>query len=556
MLENVSELPKEEVKKRDLPSRPRLTSRETKGLAGASEAVRKYSRFHCPEGLSMKRFLWTIGLTLSSALAVQAQSSTGPAAALGLPRAAATLGLPMPARELPGSILPVHAELASPLLPPGAPSAPRPASPYNLTTQDARPMPVVPGIDEGKKSSLPAPMLTPGNVVVPGNPAISSEVIYPPVAMESPLVGVDVSEGTPGFMGGKRFTTSVESLLWWSKGFSIPPLVTTGPAASNGAIGAPGVAVLFGNNNSSPNLQTGIRTGFEFWCGPCSNWGMDGHLFMLFQRGDSTGFASRPGGNPLLARPFRDLNNNVSSAELVSFPGVFSGGIAIGNSTALWGGDINARRRFLQGSGSHLDGLIGYRFVSLHESLQIQERAAQIGTVDPTLPLSGVAFDRFSTSNQFNGAQIGTDMGITRGRWSFDLRSTIAFGVTSATLDISGAQNVINADGSSSVSQGGLYALNSNIGRYYQPGFAVVPEATFTIGYNVTDRCRLTMGYNILYWSSVLRPGAQIDQSLDINRIPNFTASNNTLTVARPYAPLVGQGFVAQGLNFGLSYNW
>ena len=105
---------------------------------------------------------------------------------------------------------------------------------------------------------------------------------------------------------------------------------------------------------------------------------------------------------------------------------------------------------------------------------------------------------------------------------------------------------------------GGLYALNSNIGHYKHSNFAVVPEFGLNVGYDVTSHMRAFVGYNFLYWSSVARPGKQIDRTLDENRIPNFTINRTvaTATETRPIGKVESESFWVQGINFGLLFKW
>ena len=84
---------------------------------------------------------------------------------------------------------------------------------------------------------------------------------------------------------------------------------------------------------------------------------------------------------------------------------------------------------FGKGIIRYIDGLIGYRFLELTDSLTISESSSRLTPVAPnpadpsSLIVSGAAFDRFRTVNQFNGGQFGTAMGCRGGRWVFDVRA-------------------------------------------------------------------------------------------------------------------------------------
>ena len=56
----------------------------------------------------------------------------------------------------------------------------------------------------------------------------------------------------------------------------------------------------------------------------------------------------------------------------------------------------------------------------------------------------------------------------------------------------------------------GVFAQPANEGRSSATRFAVVPQLQVKLGYDVTSWLRLTVGYDLLYNSEVIRPGDQI----------------------------------------------
>ena len=61
-----------------------------------------------------------------------------------------------------------------------------------------------------------------------------------------------------------------------------------------------------------------------------------------------------------------------------------------------------------------------------------------------------------------------------------------------------------------------MFAQPTNIGHYSRNVFAVVPEVGLSVGFEVTAWLRLSLGYNFLYWSDVVRPGEQIDRVIGV----------------------------------------
>ena len=87
-------------------------------------------------------------------------------------------------------------------------------------------------------------------------------------------------------------------------------------------------------------------------------------------------------------------------------------------------------------------------------------------------------------------------------------------------------------------------------------GGAVVPEVDFSVGYQLFRWARLSVGYNFLYCSSVLRPGDQLDRTVSPTLLPSHPAFNPASTAANPAPLFKSTDFWAQGLNFGLSVSF
>ena len=156
----------------------------------------------------------------------------------------------------------------------------------------------------------------------------------------------------------------------------------------------------------------------------------------------------------------------------------------------------------------------GYRDLKLNDSLMISENLS-------TVPAPGTfnLQDSFQTQNEFNGVELGMLLQTRRGRWTMDWVSRFRWVSTNAS-SIIGGQTIIN-DGRGTVTYpGGLLAQTSNIGTYNTNDFAVVPELGVNLGFDLTPRFRVLVGYTMIYWSRVLRAGDQIDREINPNLIP------------------------------------
>jgi hypothetical protein len=364
-----------------------------------------------------------------------------------------------------------------------------------------------------------------------------------------------------------RSWVSAELLLWWTRSTQVPPLVTTSSPQFNGIVGQGDTRVLLGGGSFGDPFHAGGRIGFGHWFDDCEYYGIDAHIFWVAPT--TASFTATDPPYQLLARPFFNVNPTLAapfafgqSAEVVAGPGVADGSVTATLKTAVWGADINYRQNLITTSLGRLDLLVGYRYFDLSDNLTITEEFNRIPGSNLSIGVPaqmGVVTDQFKTQNQFNGGQIGLVETIERGRWSLDARTSIAFGSVYQTAEVNGGQALVFPNGGVQTTQGGLLAVpGANIGRYSQDKFAVLPEITLNLGYNITPRLKVFVGYNFMYLSSALRPGGVIDPYIDAARVPNLlpAGSGSPISPARPYPMMNTSGFFIQGINFGLTYKW
>jgi hypothetical protein len=355
-----------------------------------------------------------------------------------------------------------------------------------------------------------------------------------------------------------RFYARAEYLMWWLKGEHLPPLLTTGPnepSGLNGFLGMPGTVVLFGGNDESGGLRSGARLTAGAWCDDECDMGVEASGFFLGQR--SFRFTGNSSQFPVLARPFFNANTGMEFAQEATSPGLSTGSVSIGGPSSLWGAEIDLRCNLCETCNSRLDFLAGPRYLQLDEGLQIHESLLGEAGAGQFAGSHIDVLDNFNTRNEFYGAQAGLDYNLTRGPWSLDLVGKLALGDTHEVVNIQGAQRIVSPTGAVSVFNGGLLALPSNSGQFTRDRFAAVPEVGVNLGWQATDWCRLIVGYNFLYWSSVARPGDQIDRVLDITQIPNFEPPGTPPAgLGRPVAIVKGTDFWAQGVTFGVELRY
>jgi hypothetical protein len=353
---------------------------------------------------------------------------------------------------------------------------------------------------------------------------------------------------------GNRYYLTADYLLWWIKRSDTPPLVTRGSAGDPipGALGLPGTSVLFGGSSVENNPFSGGRLTGGYWFG-------DGHLlgielggFFLGQQGEN--FSATSFGNPILTRPFINAATGTETTELVAGPGVLAGNVNVHTQSKLWGYEANLRSNLFCGQicgvDYFMDGILGFRALGLDESLSVNE---QLGVLGGTSVGQQFAInDSFSVQNRFYGGQIGFLSEFRKGRWVLDMNTKVALGPTQEMVRINGSTAITPLGGATQNFAGGLLALPSNIGRFSRDEFTWVPEMGLSVGYQCTDHFRLYVGYNVLYWSSVVRPGNQIDRVVNTNLLPPAVGGGP----ARPGFAFNPSEFWAQGVTFGLEFKY
>ena len=395
---------------------------------------------------------------------------------------------------------------------------------------------------------LPAPAPAPLAII---EPALPGPPPLAPTAAPPPPLFTDAA--LDGFAA--RWWVGADYLLWWTKGDRLPPLITSGAPNDPvpGALGQPGTQTLFGGDYDS-GVRSGIRLRGGYWFTPDQTFGIDATFFFL--GGQSASFNDASNGDPVLARPFFNVNTGLEDAFLVAYPGHQTGEISAALSTRLWGADLDLRGMLFRGASYQVNLLGGFRFLALHDSLGMQENDTVYAPLNTTPLYWTTTTDRFHTSNQFYGGQLGADMMWCRGRFFIDVLGKVALGVSVENAGIDGWASYTTPQGQNGTLAAGQLALPSNIGRYGQDSFAVVPEFGINFGYALTRHIRLTFGYSFLYWSNVMRAGDQIDSGLNPTELTALTGRSLLSGPARPSFPFQTTDFWAQGLNFGLQFRY
>ncbi len=416
-----------------------------------------------------------------------------------------------------------------------------------------------------RRPALRGPMLASMPNFQPVPPPVSPPAPAPAVqagnwSQLQPITPPPFQPGGPVVDGGfggppppSHFYVRGEYLLWWAKQDHVPVLVTTGSVQSDGSagiLGRPDTVPLFGGALDR-GAQSGARFTAGYWLGDCNSNAIEFSGFFL---GQSTArFDANSSQFPVIARPFFDVNSGQEFVEQVSFPGRVIGDVRIESPSQLWGVEANWKCKMCCGCDYQVNALAGVRYLNLRESLTIVENLMFQEGAGALAGGQNVNVDSFSTRNEFYGGQVGVEGRLYRGRWSLDGRAKLAVGETHQTLDIAGGQSFTNVNTPIDTRPGGLLTTSSNIGTFSRDRFTVVPEVGINVGYALTPNLRASVGYNFLYWSSVARPGDQIDRNIDSQLVPNFNSPARPLTgLNRPAVLFKDSDYWAQGLTFSV----
>jgi hypothetical protein len=385
-----------------------------------------------------------------------------------------------------------------------------------------------------------------------------------------------------------NFWVRTEYLLWRIKDQPLPvPLITAGSAANFGVVGASDTVVLYGDTNQDMRHFTGLRLSGGLCICPEPALGLDVSAFTFEKQIRPFSTSSDSMGNPVLARPFFDAVNQAENVALISFPGAFAGTVNAFTASNLFGGECNLTWGVTPSRWWSAQLIGGFRFVELDEQLQINQLSVILpggfiffngNTVGSP---NGIAVtDNFDTRNQFYGGQIGGRVEAHYGRLSIELAEKFGIGGVHQVVGINGesillqpAQTVSGGvlsqtfptlfppiittfSGRTGV-PGGVLATETNSGQHTTTKFGVLSDSSVNLRFKLTKCISLYGGYSFLYLNKVVRPGNEVDRTVNQAGIP--TSANFTTFVVFPARPAFSfqEGtFWAHGGNIGLQFDF
>ncbi|MDB5312606.1 MAG: hypothetical protein JWO38_6808 [Gemmataceae bacterium] len=426
------------------------------------------------------------------------------------------------------------------------------------------PEPIVPA-----STPLTLPSADPGQEAGPGHLAGGTEISRPlqPVATPQPppttgprTTGeirptVDDRDPKPGKVLGDWWDTD-ELLIWWPKAAPVPPLVT-GSRGGSPLLGQPQTTLLVGHRSIDTQDVAGYRLTHGWSLNKDDTVGFEGRYFFLGTRTLSEFVTDLGNGRfRTIGLPYQNALTGRPDVLSVASPGLSSALVTVSTSSRVQGAEANLVGNLYAGPGVKLHALAGYRFFQVNEGLRVEQTWLQYPTATSAYYQTlGMVADQFDAHNEFHGGQLGLMADLHRGMFFVEMTGKAALGTNYQVVTIDGATHLITAANPIPLMQsfpGGVYALPSNMGRVKHTVFAVVPEATFKVGLKLGDRARFFVGYNFLYLSNAVRPGDQIDRTLNPSQIPLLARGGPILGPDRPQATVKHTDFWVQGLVIGL----
>ncbi len=350
-----------------------------------------------------------------------------------------------------------------------------------------------------------------------------------------------------------------DALVWWSKGNRVPALVTTSPDGTlrpdAGVLFRNGTSVLHGAEHIDNDYRAGGRVSLGYWLDDCRTSAVEIAWFSIGDGSNTGNYYNQSLGSPILARPFLDAQTGQQSSELVAFPNLVEGDVLVLTSSELHSVAALLRHNVRRGCRGRVDLVAGYRYLRFREGLTVEENLTStdpggVVAIGTTLDV----WDSFSVGNEFNGAEFGVAFQADRGVWSWDILAKLALGNIHQDVEIDGFTRVTAPATASVLSEGGLLALPTNMGRASRNKFAMLPELNLNVQYHLSKRVDLSLGYSILWVANVVRSGDQIDFAVNPSQLPGN--GGNLAGAGRPAPRFDDTSMWVQGINFGLVYEF
>jgi Putative beta barrel porin-7 (BBP7) len=359
----------------------------------------------------------------------------------------------------------------------------------------------------------------------------------------------------------------VEYLNWRLEGNRLPPLITAGPSnqplTDVAQLDDPNTEILVGREAVNDEWRDGLRFFGGFWFDCCHTCGIGADYFELGD--DDFVFTSPQDPSIIVGRPFFNTETGLDDVELVSVPNELDGTATVRSTDDFKGAGLTINRCLWRccdpccpDSASGLTLLSGYRYYKYESNLSITEALTILpGTTTPLVPGTTIDLqDSFRTRNEFNGGEIGMQCYKKHCCWWIDGMAKLALGSQRRTVTVDGDTFVDVPGGGTAVSDGGLLTSEiTNIGRFRDSDFVVIPEFRVGVGAMITCHCSVRGGYNLIYWGDVARAASHLPPDLEVDprNLPPIQPGGGPEPI---FPGIRGSELVVHGIDASVQVQW
>jgi hypothetical protein len=338
---------------------------------------------------------------------------------------------------------------------------------------------------------------------------------------------------------GPCLWAGVDYLFWWVRGGFLPPLAITAPVTTPTE-----ATTLFGDRRYNGGVHSGVRAYAGAWLDSARTLGIEGNYFQVEAK--ATRFAASSPGEPVLARPFTNSLGG-PTAELVAFPGVSAGSIAVDyTSSGLIGAGGLFRENLARCPDYCLDLVAGYRYLRFADRLGIRTTVGAPGVVDPNN--ATVVVERWDAKNNIHAFDVGFAGEFRSGPWVLSWLAKGAVGRNLATVDTFASTTGVVGGVPVNFTNAGLLLQQSDVGHIDHERYVFIPEVNVRLAYDITPNVRASLGYTFLSVNGIARPGEQVPVNIPQGSLPPVVPSDLTSPRAKPTTTVLW----AQGIDLGL----
>lgn len=344
-----------------------------------------------------------------------------------------------------------------------------------------------------------------------------------------------------------------ELLYWWPTRQPVPPLVFGSRSGLTPTPGALGTSLLAGGSSIDSEPSAGGRFTLGYSINPHETLGLEATYFFLgtrsFYRRVNNFWGNRVQS---LGVPYTNATTGANEILTLGSAGASFSALAVSTAVRVQGWEVNGVANVLDEKDIKLNFLLGWRYFQVHEGLRLEQTQYRYA---PTAGFVQTA-DQFDAHNRFHGGQLGLHADMKRGIIFCEMVGKVAFGQNYEVVKTEGATNTLTAANGLPMYQtfggSGIYVQPSNFGRTANGVFAVVPEGTIKLGFRLGETGRIYIGYSFIYLSDAVRPGDQIDRTLNPAQVPLVSGTLPVFNGDRPARLFNRSDFWVQGLVIGL----